>query len=699
MPDLGRQPALHELVTCLRAPTTTLSGRDGQLRGEGAHGVYVADLRVISVALLTIDDVEPEATVAAQLGPDAAEFVGVVWSANAPTPDPAVWVRRMRRAESSGCNERLLLSSALDHPLGLHLRLRIGTDLAGIGSVRAGRDMPLRRWRLEPEGAVLDARVWVVATAAESVSDARSAAPGTGSTQRQVGECRLDLAEDSTMLELAWSVQVPAHSEVALGWSVTSADPAAVVGAPDGLPGLSAPVVTAGDRRIAPLIATAVGDLDALRMTATRAPDDVFIAAGSPWYLTLFGRDSLWAARMLLPLGTAMASGTLRTLAAFQGTALDPMIGEEPGKILHELRRSDDGDAPLPPIYYGTVDATPLWVCLLAEAWRFGLDPEVVSALVPTAERALAWMVDHGDADGDGFLEYIDQSGRGLTNQGWKDSSDAVRFADGRIADGPVALAEVQGYAHEAALAGADLLDAFGRPGADRWRNYAEEIAARFRDRFWVSDDLGAYPAMALDGDKRPVDAPASNMAHLLGTGMLTTDESALIANRLTHSSMSSGFGLRTMATTAAGYSPLSYHCGSVWPHDTAIGIHGLLREGLGGPAGRLADGLLAAGAAFGGRLPELYGGFAAADVPVPVPYPAACRPQGWSAAAAIVMLRAFLGLEPDVPGGTVTLRPTTALGALEVTGLRIGEAELQVEMDGSGVVHAHSGGDLRIVV
>jgi glycogen debranching enzyme len=204
---------------------------------------------------------------------------------------------------------------------------------------------------------------------------------------------------------------------------------------------------------------------------------------------------------------------------------------------------------------------------------------------------------------------------------------------------------------------------------------------------------------MALDGAKRPVDAPVSNMGHLLGTGMLSEAESAAVAARLTHPSMSSGFGLRTMATTAAGYSPLSYHCGTVWPHDTAIAIHGLLRAGFHAAATQLADGLLAAGSAFDGRLPELYGGFAVDEMPVPVPYPAACRPQGWSAAAAVVMVGAFLGVEPDVPGGTVAVRPASGLGALRVSGLRIGGAELRVEIDRTGAVRAEAeGGRLQIL-
>ena len=300
---------------------------------------------------------------------------------------------------------------------------------------------------------------------------------------------------------------------------------------------------------------------------------------------------------MLLPLGTELAAGTLRTLASRQGMIDEPMSAEEPGKILHEIRRPPtDGRATfLPAVYYGTVDATPLWVCLLADAWRWGMPAARGrgTAARPRSARC-SGMVTDGDSDGDGFLEYVDKSGRGLANQGWKDSGDSIRFADGRIAVGPVALAEVQSYAYEAALAGADLLDAFHRPGGDRWRRYAADLRHRFAEKFWCSDDLGPYPVLALDGAKSPVDAPASNMGHLLASGIVPPAQAKQIADRLINPSMSSGFGLRTMSSAAGGYSPLSYHCGSVWPHDTAIAIHGLCRAGFPAQAMVLAEGLLA---------------------------------------------------------------------------------------------------------
>jgi glycogen debranching enzyme len=373
---------------------------------------------------------------------------------------------------------------------------------------------------------------------------------------------------------------------------------------------------------------------------ATRdAPDEGFFAAGSPWYLTLFGRDSIWAARMVLPLDLAPARGTLRTLARRQGERVDVAAAEEPGKILHELRRTTTrfGTSWLPPVYYGAIDTTPLWICLLHDAWRAGMPSAEVSELLPGLEQALVWMLDYGDADGDGFLEYQGASDRGLINQGWKDSADGIRFRDGRIASGPIALCEVQGYAYEAAMAGATMLEAFGRSGADRFRLWANDLATRFRSRFWCGQGDSRYPALALDGEKKQVDSLSSNIGHLLGTGMLNAEEELLIARRVASPALDSGLGLRTAAASDAGYAPLSYHCGSVWPHDTAVVIAGLVRAGLADYAAGLIEGLLRASVAFEQRLPELWSGEGR-----PVPYPAACRPQAWSAASAVVVARAL---------------------------------------------------------
>ncbi|MGI3783178.1 MAG: amylo-alpha-1,6-glucosidase, partial [Janthinobacterium lividum] len=455
---------------------------------------------------------------------------------------------------------------------------------------------------------------------------------------------------------LRWAVTLPAHGAVTVRWSADALDPAPVVVAapPDLGPGplLLPPGL---DQRLSAWLERSVADLAGLTMALPDHPGDVFYAAGAPWYFTLFGRDSLWAARLTLPLGLDVARGTLRTLARLQGRTDDPRTGEQPGKIPHELRRNayELSGMSLPPLYYGTVDATPLWICLLHDAWRAGLDERDVAELLPALVDALGWLTAQTSptADGgvEGFVRYVSAGSSGLANQGWKDSGDAVRFADGTFAAGAIALCEVQGYAYEAAVSGAALLDGFDRLGGDALRSWAQGLQERFRAAFWCgsteADERGEppYPALALDGAGHRVDALTSNIGHLLGTGLLNLDEEWHVAQRVTSPALDSGFGLRTMSTDDAAYAPLSYHCGSVWPHDTAIVVDGLTRAGLAEAAEGLVEGLLAAAVAFDHRLPELWSGEGA-----PVPYPAACRPQAWSAAAAVVVARRAGVLDTD---------------------------------------------------
>ena len=375
-----------------------------------------------------------------------------------------------------------------------------------------------------------------------------------------------------------------------------------------------------------------------------------------------------------------------------------PAPASNRAKSLHEVRRHTYDDQPassgierpalLPPVYYGTVDATPLWVCLLHDAWRWGMAESEVAPLLAPMQRCLAWLAELGCGPG-GFVSYVDESGQGLANQGWKDSWDAVQFRDGRLASAPLALCEVQGYAYEAAIAGAELLDAFALPAADRWREFAAGLAERFRACFWVEDSEGPYPAIALRGDGTPVDSLSSNIGHLLGTGIWDARESDLIARRLHGADLNSGFGLRTLAASSGGFNPVSYHCGSVWAHDTAISVAGLARTP--GTAARqaaasLIEGLLSAAESFGYRVPELYGGHERGRRRAPLPYPASCHPQAWSAASSIGILAALLGIQPDVPGGSVRLSPlATPTGLRSVDGLVVGGSLIVVQIDQGG--------------
>ncbi|TNH28899.1 amylo-alpha-1,6-glucosidase, partial [Micromonospora orduensis] len=655
------QPLLHELVGVVLAPTSALGDATGQIRPTGVQGVFHADARVLARAELRVDDRELEGLTRGDDGPHGARFVGLARWLGDPAPDPTVRVDRLRRATRNGLTEELRIVSTATVGVRATVSVDLGCDLAPIEMVKSGgAAAPLEAKTGQP-----DVLSW--------------AADGITVTVTAPGAHVLASGERATAPRLTWPVELPpGGGDTVLRWQLSVEDPRAVVVGPAGEPEWSRPEVTADDRRLVRLLDRSLDDLRGLRLAETGAPGDVFLGAGVPWFLTLFGRDSLWAARMMLPLGTDLAAGTLRVLARRQGTRVDPATGESPGKILHELRGHEvalpANGLRLPPAYYGTVDATMLWVNLLHDAWRWGLPAEQIEPLLPHLEAALRWLGEHADPDGDGLVEYVDTTGHGLSNQGWKDSGDAVRYHDGSLATAPIVLAEVQGYAHEAAINGAALLDAFGRPGGDRWREHAADLARRFRDSFWVDGRYGPQPALALDRDKRPVDSLTSNIGHLLGTGLLTVDEEAQVARLLTTDTLAAGFGLRTMSTDDAGFSPLSYHCGSIWTHDTAIVLAGLARAGHRDAALGLAEGLLSAAEAFDYRMPELHGGDDRSLVNRPVPYPAACRPQAWAAAGAVLLLQAATGLYPNVPGGTVQLTPLAGveLGAVAVNGLRV---------------------------
>ena len=570
--------------------------------------------------------------------------------------------------------EEIRIVSAATRVVRAWLTIDLRCDLTPLDSAKTGQSSPDLAAREGPTGLVWDTPDITV--------EARGAGADT-------------TANPPT---LSWLVELAPGAERVVTWRVRIRERSPVLTAPAAPVEWSRPVVRCDDPRLERLLARSLDDLESLRLTDAGA-DGTFVGAGAPWFLTLFGRDSIWAARMLLPLGTALAEGTLRTLARRQGSTVDTVSGEAPGKIMHELRHDDKrleravpaarGDPPA--TYYGTIDATLLWISLLADAWRWGAAETVVVDLLPNLRRALSWLELYGDPDGDGFLEYIDATGRGLANQGWKDSFNAIRFHDGRLGRPPIALCEVQAYAHRAALDAAELLDAFGgsRTEGDRWREYAGALADRFRARFWVDGPLGPFPALAIDGDGRPVDSLTSNIGHLLGTGLLNRSEEAQVARLLAAPPMSSGFGLRTMSTLDHGYSSLSYHCGSVWPHDTAIALLGLTAVGADTVAQGLVGRLLGAAEAFDYRLPELYGGDAATDLGRPVPHPAACRPQAWAAAAAVSVLQATLGLTVDVPRGEVRVRPLPVLGAIEVAGLQIAGQRVGVSVDRDGTARA----------
>jgi glycogen debranching enzyme len=362
---------------------------------------------------------------------------------------------------------------------------------------------------------------------------------------------------------------------------------------------------------------------------------------------------------MALIVDPDLALGVLQTLARFQGDQVDQRNEEEPGRILHEMRFGDATTLSLGGgrVYYGTADATPLFVMLLGELRRWGLAREAVDQLLPHADRAMQWIEEYGDADGDGYVEYQRKTDRGLTNQGWKDSHDGIRYATGRIAQAPIALCEVQGYVYGALLARHYFAVEQGDTAtADRYRAKAVELKRRFNEDFWL-DDRGWF-AVGLDPDKRPIDSLASNMGHCLWTGIIDEEKAPLVAKRLLSPEMFSGWGIRTLASTMGGYNPISYHCGSVWPHDNALIAAGLMRYGFVEEAQRVIMGMLDAAMTQGARLPELFSGLDRAEFPSVVSYPTSCSPQAWAAAASLLFLRTLLRFDPWVPHGKVWVNP-----------------------------------------
>lgn len=618
---MEKQPWLHELEIAVDGPSTALSGHDGGI-GRPGTGWFVDDRRVLSLLRVLLDDEQAVAVAYDTVGPQS-RFWAAARHLGDDIPDPTVEVHGLRTVDGLTLIEDTTVRSRASEPVTATLCIELAGDGADLASVKVG----LADARV-PLPVDLDPLGW---------SDERHR-----TTVASTPAPRDRRVTDEGLL-LSWPLRLEPGDSVTVRLVVTAerVSPSAF----DADPGSSlldlTSVEVTGDPTWQRMVRANLTDLQHLLLTDPEDRRDVFAAAGSPWYLTLFGRDSIWAARFLLPYTTRLASGTLRALARRQAREDDPALAAERGKILHEVRRTayQGGSLDLPPVYYGTVDATPLWLVLLHDAWRWGLDEAAVRELLPAAREALGWMERMCRSSADGFLRYVDTTGTGLSNQGWKDSGDSMRRADGSIAPAPIALVEAQAYAVEAARGAADLLEGLGEEGAEHWRSWADDLAERVRSRFWVGEGESAYLAMALDADSRPVDGVGSNMGHVLGTGALTDEETRRVVHRLVQPDMLREFGIATLSADNPAYNPAGYHTGSVWVHDTAIVLHGLVRTGFEEEARLVSDALMRLSSAVHHRFPELIAGDPVGTRPVP--YPASCRPQAWSAASAAVLAAA----------------------------------------------------------
>jgi glycogen debranching enzyme len=388
-----------------------------------------------------------------------------------------------------------------------------------------------------------------------------------------------------------------------------------------------------------------VRDLAALRM---RSRDGKVPAAGMPWFMTVFGRDTLITCLQTMMFGPELARAALRELAALQATEDDPSRDAEPGKIVHEVRRGKCAERWFDR-YYGTVDATPLFLVLLSETWRWTDDAALVEELKEPALAALRWIDEYGDRDGDGFVEYARRNERGLDNQSWKDSGDSQRFHDGRFARVPIAPCEVQGYVYDAKRRTAELAREVWRDAAlaERLEAEAAALRTRFDESFWVAE-RGGYYALALDGEKQRVDALTSNIGHLLWSGIVPPARVDAVVSALMGDGLWSGWGVRTMSTNDDAYSPLSYHNGTVWPHDNSLVAWGLARTGRTEELHRIVRAMIDAAGTLDHQLPEVFAGLPRGDSPFPIAYPTAARPQAWAAGTPVLLLQLLLGIRPD---------------------------------------------------
>jgi glycogen debranching enzyme len=680
------------LVTLLDGSTFCISEATGDVRQGGAQGLFVRDTRLINRLELSINGHLPE-----PLSPQAREpFACTFLSRMPPLPglaDSTMLVTR-RRVLNDGLSEEITLRNMSTEPLPVTLRIGIGGDFVDVFEVKEGRAH-------QDTGAVEGMTVGVEGDAIMLSRQVGTALRGARITGARPPGAGLEVSAS----QLTWHAVVPAHG----AWKTTLQITPSLNGkdlieyrlrpngqrpAADG-PGdrladwrQQSPLVRASDPRLASVFAASTEDLGSLRIFDPEHADRMVVAAGAPWFMTIFGRDSLLTSWMVLPLDASLALGTMRTLAGLQGTKVNPETEEEPGKILHEMRFGMQASLWLggSSVYYGSVDATPLFVMLLGELRRWGLERDVADELLPHADRALDWIVSYGDRDGDGFVEYARTTELGLANQGWKDSFDGITFADGTMAEPPIALAEVQGYAYAAFLARSHLCaEREDIDGASHWAQRAQELKARFNRTFWMPEK--GYFALGLDGQKRQIDSLASNMGHCLWTGIADAAKAASAARHLTGPEMFSGYGIRTLASSNAAFNPMSYHNGSIWPHDNAICAAGLMRYGFVEQAQQVFAGILEAAGAFGGRLPELFCGFDRAEFREPVSYPTSCSPQAWASAAPFHLLRTLLRFDPSVPAGKLWCDPAIPARflPLRIDSLHVGGARVSVDVRQDG--------------
>jgi glycogen debranching enzyme len=678
-------------LTILEGSTFCLCDERGDIDGsDSSQGFFTEDTRFLSLLRLRMNGERP-----LPLSHGKVEYFSAAFYLRNPLAgdlqqDEVSIVRE--RFVGEGMQDRLIVENRGMRPVGFDLELEVGSDFADIYAVknhdfalgdplRADPLPPPVAPRFDPENVQFLLQDETGFPGRTQVIMSRPGERSDGTIRYRVELApreRWDLRIDVVPV-LDGSELVPKLVERRFGEELARVR--------DSLSAwqLRVPQIRASWDDLSHAFAQSVSDLASLRM---RGGDGVgkLPAAGMPWFMTVFGRDTIVTCLQTLLFGPELARTALTALAELQATEDDPDIDAEPGKIVHEVRHGKAADEWFA-TYYGTLDATPLYLILLSEVWRWTDDAALVRDLKGPALRALEWIERYGDRDGDGFLEYERRTERGLENQSWKDSGDSQRFADGTIARPPIAPCEVQGYVYDAKLRTAELARVVWRDRelADRLVREAEDLKRRFDEAFWI-EARGGFYALALDRDKRRVDSLCSNIGQLLWSGIVPDERVDAVVDNLMGPELWSGWGVRTMSAADRAYNPLSYHNGSVWPHDNSLIAWGLARHERWSETQRIVRRLFSVARHFQFQLPEVFAGLSRSETPFPIDYPTAARPQAWAAAAPVLLLRVLLGLEPDRDHQTLeSVSPPELpswVGAIRLSGVRAFERHWDVRVE-----------------
>jgi glycogen debranching enzyme len=677
---------------------------DGRLPLAGDHplGLYANDSRFLRSYELRIEGLSPRLLISSDDAGSAAVFElttqGLEPLTAPPEPRHSLRVRVARRLLPASMTDRVTVHSYAREAMELELELEFDADFRSMLEIRGLVDAQVRDVHRTADGDTLK-----FVTVGLDGRERSTAISCRGATAHEDGRLRalvrLESGRESSLdLHIAFAEQDGRdRGGAAVGTAAADAEA-----------WLAERTAVQMDDHLAERVMRR-SLLDA-RMLESDLDGHSYCAAGVPWYATLFGRDSIIAALELLPFDTRLAEQTLRVLAERLGTRMDDEHDEEPGKVIHELRTGEMAAANLTPLarYYGTVDATPLFLCLLCEHADWTGSLELFHELRSPVDQALRWIDEFGDLDGDSLLEYLCRSPRGLVNQGWKDSWDGVVDERGDPLRAPIALVEVQGYAIAAKRGLARIFEIAGDLARARTlRDDAARVGAAL-ERFWLPEQ-GFY-SMALDADKTPSAALASNQGHLLWAGALSRPRASAVRRALMSERSYSGWGVRTLSEQEPAYNPIGYHVGTIWPHDNALFAMGLRKYAFDQDFLTVFEGLLDAAGSFSGyRLPELFAGLARSAYEDPVPYPVACRPQAWAAGALPAMLIAGLGLMPDALEGRLSIaRPSLPrhLSRVALKGLRVGDARIDLlfervagRPDSVALTDAHVDGNLEVVL